>query len=312
VTSQGGTDAGDSVPPADWPNRASSRLVVAGGMRWHVQVMGSGPYYLLLHGTGAATHSWRDLAPLLARRFTVIAPDLPGHGFSSLPADRRLSIEAMSALVATLLRALEVAPRHAAGHSAGAAILARMCLEGRIAPAGIASLNGALLPLGGLPGRVFSPLAKVLARSSLTARLFAAVTGPAGIDNLLRDTGSRIDARGAELYLRLAKRPEHVGAALAMMANWDLDALSRDLAGLRTPLLCVTGSHDGTIPPRQAREVAARVAGARLVELPGLGHLAHEEAPRQVATLLMREARAATRPDDAPRGDASPRQGMRR
>ncbi|MEL4403125.1 alpha/beta fold hydrolase, partial [Shewanella algae] len=65
-----------------WPNRDSSRFVEAGGLVWHVQQMGSGPPILLLHGTGAATHSWRGVMPLLARDFTVIAPDLPGHGFT--------------------------------------------------------------------------------------------------------------------------------------------------------------------------------------------------------------------------------------
>ncbi|MDU3043759.1 MAG: alpha/beta hydrolase, partial [Bradyrhizobium sp.] len=56
-----------SVDGKDWPNRAASRFVDAAGLRWHVQMMGEGPVALLAHGTGAATHSWRDLAPLLAR-----------------------------------------------------------------------------------------------------------------------------------------------------------------------------------------------------------------------------------------------------
>src|SRR5206468_2126887 len=64
--------------PADWPNRAASLAVEAGGLRWHVQRAGHGPVLLLLHGTGAATHTWRDLLPLLATDFTVVAPDLPG------------------------------------------------------------------------------------------------------------------------------------------------------------------------------------------------------------------------------------------
>ena len=51
---------------AGWPNRSSSRFVVSGAMRWHVQIMGQGPVMLLIHGTGASTHSWRRLAPLLA------------------------------------------------------------------------------------------------------------------------------------------------------------------------------------------------------------------------------------------------------
>ena len=67
---------------ADWPNRQYSRFVEAAGMRWHVQVMGQGPALLLLHGTGAATHSWRDVMPKLAGHYTVVAIDLPGHAFT--------------------------------------------------------------------------------------------------------------------------------------------------------------------------------------------------------------------------------------
>jgi magnesium chelatase accessory protein len=60
-----------------WPNREASRFVRAAGIRWQVQSWGRGPTLLLVHGTGAATHSWRDLAPLLARRFTLVAPTSP-------------------------------------------------------------------------------------------------------------------------------------------------------------------------------------------------------------------------------------------
>src|SRR3954465_15975067 len=70
----------------DWPHREASRFIEAAGLRWHVQIMGQGPAALLLHGTGASTHSFLDLAPLLARRFTVVMPDLPGHGFTATPA----------------------------------------------------------------------------------------------------------------------------------------------------------------------------------------------------------------------------------
>ena len=69
----------------NWPHRQASRFVEAGGIRWHVQIMGQGPVMLLLHGTGAASHSWRDIMPLLAAQFTVVVPDLPGHGFTRAP-----------------------------------------------------------------------------------------------------------------------------------------------------------------------------------------------------------------------------------
>ena len=66
-----------------WPHASCSQFVRSAHMRWHVQTMGSGPVALLLHGTGASTHSWRNVMPLLAQRFQVVALDLPGHGFSS-------------------------------------------------------------------------------------------------------------------------------------------------------------------------------------------------------------------------------------
>ena len=72
--------------------------------------MGRGPVLLLVHGTAAATHSWRDLAPLLARRFTVVAPDLPGHGFSGSPGRGGLSLPGMAGALRALLDALRLEP----------------------------------------------------------------------------------------------------------------------------------------------------------------------------------------------------------
>jgi magnesium chelatase accessory protein len=279
----------------DWPNRQASRFVRAAGMVWHVQVMGAGPVVLLAHGTGAATHSWRALAPLLARHLTVVAPDLPGHGFTPAPAGARLTLPFMARALAGLCAALAVTPALAVGHSAGAAILARMCLDGLAAPAGLVSLNGALLPLYGLPGRVFSPLAKLVAGLPGLATLFTWHTGQRGVvERLLRETGSRIDAAGVEFYARLAARPAHAGAALSMMANWDLAPLVRDLPRLRPKLLLVAGENDRSIAPADAARVRALVPGAELVRMPGLGHLAHEEAPAATAQLVLDLARATS------------------
>ncbi len=140
----------------DWPNRAFSRFVRAGGIEWHVQEMGQGPKLLLLHGTAASTHSFRALAPLLAPHFTLLIPDLPGHAFTETPAET-LTLPTMRDLVSDLLAELSFAPDLAAGHSAGAAILVRMALDGAFAPRRIVSLNGALLPFPGVTGQVAAP-----------------------------------------------------------------------------------------------------------------------------------------------------------
>lgn len=272
----------------DWPNRAASRFVQAAGLRWHVQQMGSGPVLLLVHGTGAATHSWRSLAPILAQRFTVIAPDLPGHGFTEAPPPERLSLPNMATSLQALLRVLGVNPMLAVGHSAGAAILARMSLDGALTVTGLVSLNGALLPLGGMLGQFFSPMAKLLASFSAVPRLFAwRAADPSVVERMLMSTGSKLEPAGVELYARLIRNSGHAAAALGMMANWDLSPLECDLPKLKPPLLLVVGSNDATVSPAEAQRVRALLPGAEVVSLPGLGHLAHEEQPARAAELII-------------------------
>lgn len=275
----------------DWPNREASRFVDAAGLTWHVQLAGDGPDLLLIHGTGAATHSWRGLFPLLTRHFRVAAPDLPGHGFTSAPPVRRLSLDGMAADLTGLLNALEVRPAVAVGHSAGAAVLARMCLDGAIAPRLLVSLNGALLPFRGMAGRLFSPLAKVLAATSVFPTLFATrASNRAVVERLLQNTGSAVDAEGLEYYWRLVQSAGHCAAALGMMANWELDPLTRALPGLEPQLDLLVGARDRTVDPSASGRVAARVPGARVVTFDRLGHLAHEEAPARVAETIVARA----------------------
>lgn len=282
------------VDGADWPHREASRFVHAGGLQWHVQRMGEGPVLLLLHGTGASTHSFRALAPLLAAHFTVIAPDLPGHGFTGGTDDAGAGLPGMARGITQLLRALDVRPVVAVGHSAGAAILARMCLDGQMAPALLVSLNGALLPWRGLAGHVFRPLAQILAATPFAHRLFARrAADRTAVERLVAGTGSRLDREGIDLYAKLTGNAGHVAGALRMMAAWDLAPLERDLPRLSQPLVLVAGSRDATVPPDQARDVGALLPKARVVTLSGLGHLAHEEAPDRIASLVLELAREA-------------------
>jgi magnesium chelatase accessory protein len=275
-----------------WPNRDASRFVFAGGLRWHVQVMGTGPVVLLAHGTGAATHSWRGLAPLLKPNFTVVAPDLPGHGFTEVPAAARLSLTGMARATESLVRALDIRPVLAVGHSAGAAILLRMCLDGCIAPRGVVALNGALLPMGGVAGQLFSSLARLLEGVPMLPNLFAwRARDRAVVEKLLTNTGSRIDDEGVRLYARLMRDHRHAGAALSMMARWDLRPFVKDLPKLAIPLLLLVGSRDRAIPPELADVVRAMVPGATVESQLGLGHLAHEEDPAAAARSIAEFAR---------------------
>ncbi len=276
---------------ADWPHRRASRFVHAGGVRWHVQRMGRGPTILLVHGTGASSHSWAGLLPRLARRFTVVAPDLPGHGFTDRPRAAGMTLPGIAEALADLLVTLEDAPHLVVGHSAGAAVLARMVLDAHIRPAGLVSLNGALLPMPGWAGFVFSPAARLLSLNPLVPRLFAwRAADPAAVRRLVASTGSTLDDAGMDRYARLLRDPAHVAGALSMMANWDLVPLERDLPRLAVPLALVTADDDRTLPPAEADRVQRLVPAAERVTWPGLGHLAHEERPELAAELILERA----------------------
>jgi magnesium chelatase accessory protein len=289
----------------DWPHREASHFVQAGGLRWHVQQFGAQPANLpvavLIHGTGASTHSWRGLAPLLAPRFSVVTMDLPGHGFTSMPAEgagsRELSLPGMAQAINALLQTLGINPSLVIGHSAGAAIAVRMCLDGLISPSLVISLNGAFLPLGGLAGQVFSPVAKLMAATPLVPRIFSwSAADPSVLRKLVDGTGSMLDATGLALYGKLVRNPGHAAGALGMMAHWNLHTLVRDLPRLETAIGFMVGVNDRTISPRQARRVMALLgpaAQATLMTLSGLGHLAHEEDPGAVAAQICRQYLAA-------------------
>ncbi|MEM1298375.1 MAG: alpha/beta fold hydrolase BchO [Pseudomonadota bacterium] len=271
----------------DWPNRTASQFLRAGRTEWHVQRMGTGPLMLLLHGAGAATHSWRDLMPLLAETCDVIAPDLPGHGFSRAPPGSTSTLRGMAEEIVALLHAMECAPEVIVGHSAGTAIGLEVTLNGAASPRVIIGLNAALAPFRGLAGVLFPPMAKMLALNPLTPWAFSRMAGWTGqTRRLIEGTGSRIDDRGLDCYARLIGTPRHVSGALAMMAHWDLEPLLARLGTLACPLHLITGSEDGAVPPGEARSLAEQYDGIHLHERQGMGHLMHEEEPETFAALI--------------------------
>jgi len=285
------------LPGADWPNREYSSSIHADGLDWHVQrTVNSNPArprLLLLHGTGSSTHSWRGLLPLLANDFEVLAPDLPGHGFTLGAKADSLSLPGMSRAIAGLLKATGFQPDVLVGHSAGAAVLLRMVLDGRQSPHLLIGLNAALLPFGGSLAKAFRPLAGLCASIPLLPGLFAARARQAGsVERLIANTGSHIPQQGIEDYRQLLGNEAHVAATLRMMASWDLDSLLPDATRSPPPLCLIVGDADRTVPPAQADRVQRILPSTRVVRLPGLGHLAHEEEPALLAKTIRQLAMA--------------------
>ena len=264
-----------------WPNADLSRFVDAAGVRWHVQQAGEqGPRVLLLHGTGASLHTWRDMLLPLAERAQVLAIDLPGHGFSSLAPGDGMSLPGMAHAIGVLLQQLNWSADVFIGHSAGAAIAAQMVLDQALSPQVLLGINPAWLPLPGLAGVLFPPAAKLLALTPWVPQWFARqAASPGMVDKLLHTTGSQIDERGKALYASLVASASHAQGALKMMAAWDLSSGAHKLQQLTCPVRMLVGDNDRTVPPDQARQALALLSNGALSTCPGLGHLIHEEAP---------------------------------
>jgi magnesium chelatase accessory protein len=274
---------------ASWPNAALSRFVELPGQTWHVQMAGSGPVLLLLHGTGASTHSWRDLIAPLAAHYTVVCPDLTGHAFTSPHRTQSPSLPHIARNLAALLDHLQLWPLAVIGHSAGAAIGAQLLLGQlqRPVPA-LIGLNPAWLPLRGVSSWLFPASAHLLAMNPFSATLFARLSAKPGVvKGLIAGTGSTLDAAGLGYYQRLLQSPGHLRGVLQMMRAWKLEALERALPQLKGRVFVHLGANDRTIGPEQAARYGALLPQAVTLRCAGLGHLAHEEAPGPTSAQIL-------------------------
>jgi magnesium chelatase accessory protein len=273
-----------------WPLHEHSRRVSVRPHDWHLQEMGAGPCVLLLHGAGGSTHSFRDLIPLLAEGFRVVAVDLPGQGFTRMGTKLRCGLRPMAEDLAALVRAEGWAPAAIVGHSAGGALalrLAQILAPESSAPPRVVGLNAALAPFDGLAGWLFPVLAKTLVLNPLVPRLFSLTSGnPARVRQLIESTGSRIGDADLALYTRLIADRGHVDATLRMMAGWNLDPLLADLPKIAAPVTLIAADGDRAVPPVTSVRAAARMPDARVIHVAGLGHLAHEEDAHRIATIL--------------------------
>jgi magnesium chelatase accessory protein len=289
----------------DWPQAKHSRFVVMGAGQWHTQCFGQcGPgskIILMLHGTGASTHSWRDVAPALSESLGqgVVCIDLPGHGFTSDQVSRSFSLPDVAQAVINLLELQQWQAPWVIGHSAGAAIAAQMNLARQGAGPHahkILGLNGAFVPLQGRVQRWFSPMAKVLALNPLIPAIFSmSAQRDSVVRGLLNGTGSVLDNRGQQWYAKLMRDPDHAAAALQLMAQWNLDELWQRLAHLRGELHLWAGQRDRTVTPKQADQTALQVPDARVRHFEAVGHLMHEEQPEFFAQQIEALVRASTR-----------------
>ena len=269
------------------------RIATADGGELHVVEAGTpeGRPVVLLHGVTLQWWVWSALLPLLADRYRVVAWDMRGHGESRAGSDG-VSLEATADDLATLLRELDLQDAVLVGHSMGGMTLGHFArrhpdeLAARVAglyfvaTSGFAidrSLSaGNLRTAYGLVGRALvSGLRRPSPRypwpdNDLSAVLLRTAFGPSA-------TGQMVDAvRRMSADMATATMIE-AGNALAAQD------VRQVLPFVDVPTEVVVGDRDRITPPGHARLIAELVPGARLTELPGIGHQIMQEAPAELA-----------------------------
>ena len=213
------------------------------------------------------------LATLLSRQFTCVLIDLPGQGFTPALGERKHLLSAMSSAVADLCDQLDLVPDYVIGHSAGAAVGIRMSLDTPIAPKGILSINGALLPFGAFIEPLMIKAARGLSQSSRVVHFLARRgTGKAYVRRALRDTGAAISEPMIQRYAQLISQPEHIEGTLRMMGGWELGKLAADLAQVTTPVHLIGSAKDHIVPATRAHRATRDIPGSTAVTLGNAGY----------------------------------------
>ncbi|MGV0849121.1 alpha/beta fold hydrolase [Mycolicibacterium phlei] len=242
-------------------------------------VAGRGPALMLIHGLGGSRHTWDRFIDALSDSYTVIAPDLPGHGDSDAPPGD-YSLGAYASVLRDLALALGHRRFTAVGHSLGGGIALQTAYQFPervdrlilISSGGLGPEVSYALRAATLPGAeaVLSALCAVPA--TLLKRVLA--IAPTTV------TGADAHAVCEVLAALRAKKQRRAFIRTARsVIDWRGQAVSatRHACLLKgVPLFLAWGSADATIPPDHHRSFAARVAEAVTVELPGAGHFPHE------------------------------------
>jgi len=275
------------IIPNWWPNRSNSEFIKSDNYNWHIQKFGStGQKLLLIHGTGASSHSWYPLIENLNLEFEILCLDLPGHGFTRALARQKKQLVIIVDQISLLLRNIDFYPNIIMGHSAGAAVAYELAKKIDTKPNTIA-INAAFGQFSGLAGVAFPYFAKIASSTTIPARFLSLLASKEEIvRKLLASTGSIIPELQIKCYQYLFSNTEHVDGTLQLMADWDLGYFLDRLPEETAPIHFLVGDKDTTVPPHISKSWDQSMPNSSLTQFNGLGHLLHEESPSTVSTIL--------------------------
>jgi pimeloyl-ACP methyl ester carboxylesterase len=291
------------VPPVEDPTatrRFDDWEIELHGHRAVYRIAGSGPPVVLIHGMVNSSRHWESVALELAQDYTVVAPDLIGHGDSATPRGD-YSLGAHAASIRDLLTAIGIDRATIVGHSLGGGVAMQFFYQfpqrtERLVLVSSGGLGGQVSPLlrsAALPGaagllwvashpRVVGALSRAGGQAELVARALRPLSRPGARTAFLQTLRSVIDFRGQRVSAR-----DRLYLLTAM------------------PTLIVWGERDHTIPLRHGLETHRAVPHSRFETLPRAAHFPHLEDPHGLAAVL-RDFIATTEPARMQDGDWGP------
>jgi pimeloyl-ACP methyl ester carboxylesterase len=270
----------------------TSRTAVVDGLKIHYLTAGSGAPVILLHGYTQTSRMWRPIIPLLAERFTVIAPDLPGIGDSSIPADG-LDMKTAAVRIHALAKSLGVRRASVVGHDIGLMVAYAYAAQFPTETDKLAVMDAFLPGIEGWDGvynypgtwhfRFNGPTPEALVRGRERTYFehfwndFAA------------DKRRSLSASDRAAYTKAYARPGRMRAGWAYFVSFpkgarDFGELSQ--TKLTMPVLVIAGEKaGGTVLARQMEIVAPEVTAVLLKDT---GHWVMEERPKETMDALIK------------------------
>ena len=257
------------------------------------RMAGSGPGLLLLHGIANSSETWESVAEQLCRRFTVIAPDLLGHGQSATPrGDYSLGAHATGAR--DLLSALGHDHVTVVGHSLGGGIAMQFAYQFPercerlvlVSSGGLGREVHLLLRAAALPGADWVLPALTASRLVGLGR---------GVGGVLQKVGLapggdlQVLARGYASLDNPGSRQAFLHTVRAVIEPGGQRVSARDRLALAAllPTLIVWGERDSIIPVSHGAAAHAEMPGSRFEVFEGAGHMPHDDDPERFADLLV-------------------------
>jgi pimeloyl-ACP methyl ester carboxylesterase len=271
---------------------ATARHVVLHGHRVSYRTAGSGPVVLLIHGIAGTSEQWADVAPVLAERFTVVAPDLLGHGESAKPQGD-YSLGAYAAGMRDLLIALGHRRATVVGHSLGGGVAMQFVYEYPVfaerlvvvSSGGLGREVHPLLRAATLPGaELVLPLlvhARVLGVGAAVGQVLSRLGLHAGPDiaEMARGYASLSDAEARSAFLNTVRAViDHNGQRVSAADRLYLSSMM--------PSLIVWGRRDPLIPAAHGEFAHGAMPGSRLEIFEEAGHFPHLDESVRFAAVL--------------------------